>query len=54
MLHVSETQQHQGNNIIDNKQFLSIIRLWIYKKILLSFCSLQLLTKKKNYFILIY
>jgi hypothetical protein len=37
MLHVSETQQHQGNNAIDNKKILFIIRLWIYKNILLSF-----------------
>jgi zona occludens toxin (predicted ATPase) len=42
MLHFSETQQHQGNNAINQINKVMFYRLWTYKKILFLLFTLSI------------
>jgi zona occludens toxin (predicted ATPase) len=42
MLHFSETQQHQGNNAINQINKVMFYRLWTYKKILFLLFTLSM------------
>jgi zona occludens toxin (predicted ATPase) len=43
MLHVSKTQQHQGNNTMNQINKLMFYSLWTYKKILFLLFTLSMI-----------